>query len=164
MIDRVVLPNGVETFAPYTLDVLAYTRCSTRPPTRFEQVDEPDEVARDVRVRILQRITHARLRREMNDTSGRMVSEQALESPTIREIELRETEPLEGIELAQPRFFEPNVVVRVEVVQPDDSLAALEQTLCDMHPDEAGAAGDEDRHATAAQSLELSPRPYTSRL
>ena len=85
-------------------------------------------------MRILQRVADARLRREVNDVPGRMVPEQALERRPIREIELCETETLERTELAQPRFFQPDVVVGVEVVQADDCIARSSRRLATCIP------------------------------
>ena len=50
------------------------------------------------------------------------------------------------LELLQPCELQVDVVVLVEVVEPDDGVAAREQALCDVHADETGGAGDEDLH------------------
>ena len=56
---------------------------------------------------------------------------------------------VEGLVLAKPgkaRFLEGNVVVVVEVVEPDDLVAAIEQAPREVRADEARRAGDEDFH------------------
>ena len=57
---------------------------------------------------------------------------------------------LEAAERPQPleaRFLELHIVVRVEVVEPDDGIAALEEAFGDVVSDEAGRAGDQYLHA-----------------
>ncbi len=50
------------------------------------------------------------------------------------------------LQLLQPCKLQIDVVVIIEVVEADNRIAAREQTLRDMHADEAGSAGDEDFH------------------
>ena len=56
------------------------------------------------------------------------------------------------LELLQPRELQVDVVVVVEVVEPDHGVAAREQALRDVHADETGGAGDQDFHS-------MLPRP-----
>jgi hypothetical protein len=47
--------------------------------------------------------------------------------------------------LLEPRFLEPHVVIRIEVVDADDGPAAFEQTPRHVEADETGGPGQEDR-------------------
>ena len=51
--------------------------------------------------------------------------------------------------MRQPRLLQRDVVVVVEVVEPDDFVAALQQQLRGVEADEAGRAGDEEFHEGA---------------
>ena len=48
-------------------------------------------------------------------------------------------------ELLEPRFFEPHVVIGIEIVDADDRPSAFEQTPRDVEADEPGGTGQEDR-------------------
>src|SRR5205085_1501862 len=116
---------------------------------RLEDVEKAVDVARRIRVRIDQRVAHAGLRGEMDHALRLHLFEEAIGRVAIGEIELLETEARAGREqLAQTRFFQRDVVVAIEAVDADDSVAALEQTARHMRSDETGGAGDDD-HRTA---------------
>ena len=96
-------------------------------PAAFEDVGEADDVAVDVRERILQRVAHARLRCEVNHASELLPREQLLHARPVREIQLDEAEVRPLPQLREPRFLKRDVVVVVEVVEPDDFVAALQR-------------------------------------
>ena len=117
--------------------------------TALEDVHEPDEIARCVRVRILERVPDAGLRSEVDHPGRSLRLEQSGDRLLVREVDLRKAKPLEAGELAQPRLLESDVVVRVQVVHADDTAPALEEPPRDVHSDEARAAGHEDAHRAA---------------
>ncbi len=49
-----------------------------------------------------------------------------------------------GLKLGQPGLLQRRVIIGVEVVQPDNAFAPLQQTPGGMEADEAGGAGDQD--------------------
>ena len=51
---------------------------------------------------------------------------------------------LEWLEQRGARFFQRNFVVVVEIIQANDPITFFEAALCQMKPDEARRAGDED--------------------
>ena len=56
----------------------------------FEHVDEAFEIGVDVSVRMVGRITHAGLRREMDHDRETMLLKQGLRRRAVRQVELRE--------------------------------------------------------------------------
>ena len=72
-----------------------------------------------------------------------------------QEIQLGEAEAVEGTQFADARFLEPNVVVRIQIVDTGDFVAALEQAFRDVHADKAGATGHQDRHARGTGMREV---------
>ena len=112
----------------------------------FEDVREADDVAVDVGKRILQRVAHAGLRREVNHALELLAREQLRHPRPVGEIQLDEAEVRPLPQLREPRLLQRDVVVVVEVVEPDDFVAALQQELRGVEADEAGRAGDEKFH------------------
>ena len=136
--------NGIFVFAPYTELVEANTRCSTplcRQPssTRHRALD----VAVDVRERVLDAVAHAGLRAEVDHAREFLGGEQLRHAVAVGEIELDELEVSVALEDGEPRVLQRDVVVLVEIVEPDDLVAALEQQLRRVKADESGRAGDE---------------------
>ncbi len=118
----------------------------------LEDVEEAGDVRADVLVRIDQRVAHAGLRSEVHDAIELLGSEELIDIRAVGDVELVERESRK-LELLQPRQLEVDVVVVVQVVQPDDGVAALEQAPRDVHADEAGGAGDEDLHAVSGLTM-----------
>src|SRR5215469_12683363 len=50
------------------------------------------------------------------------------------------------LQLGEPRLFETHLVIIVEIIDPYQPLASLQQPLGDMKTDESGSAGDKNRH------------------
>src|SRR6266480_4622485 len=113
-------------------------------PAAFENVQKTDDVAIDVRVGILERIAHAGLSRQMNDAIGRFALEDIFHSSLVGNVDLDEAETVALNQPLQSRLLQGNVVVVVEVVQPPNTVAAREQSLRDMHPDESRRSRDPD--------------------
>ena len=113
-------------------------------PAAFENVQKTDDVAIDVRVGILERIAHAGLGRQMYDPIGRFALEHVFDSCPVGNVGLDEAETLVRGQPRQSRLLQGNVVVVVEVVQPQNIVTAREQPLRDMHPDESRRSRDPD--------------------
>ena len=112
----------------------------------LEHVDEADQVRLDVRVRIGQRIAHARLRRQVDHALRAKLGERTFERRPVLERTAHEAEVRVRRELGEARFLQRRVVVVVEVVVAEHVVAAREQALAQGRSDEAGGAGDEDAH------------------
>src|SRR2546428_7775452 len=122
-----------------------------RVPATLEDVLKAEDVALDVRERILDRIAHAGLRGEMDDASRALLTKQTGHLRAVGHIEQDELESIEVAKLPQSRFLQPGVVIRIQVIDADDVVATLEQATGDVISDEAGRAGDEN-HASIIPS------------
>ena len=60
----------------------------------LQDIDEAGEIAVDISVRVLDRVSHPGLRCEMNDARGRELGKQAGHANHVRKVELPELEPL----------------------------------------------------------------------
>jgi hypothetical protein len=110
----------------------------------LEDVLESDNVRLDVRMRILDRISHASLRGEMHNAAEAMRREQRLHRAAIGDINFLEAKAASRFKPRQSREFEVWVVVVVEVVDANNFITAVEKRGCDMRTDEARAASHEN--------------------
>ena len=102
----------------------------------------------------------------MNDSVQPLALEELSHTPPVGNVDLDETESTVRRKPRQPRLFQGNVVVVVEVVQAKNVVAARKEPLRDMHPDESRRARDQDFQMTVpcVCLLSLSPRLPRSRL
>jgi hypothetical protein len=82
----------------------------------------------------------------MHHPVDRLIAKQALHPGPIGEIEPVKRKTRLRLQSGQPGLLEGDLVVVIEVVQPDDRLAARQQALGQMKTDETGRAGDQNRH------------------
>jgi hypothetical protein len=128
-------------------------------PAALQDVEKTLHVGRHVGVRILQRVAHARLRREVDDRAEARPAEQRFHLPEIRDVHVDEPE-LRVLQPRQARFLEADIVVVVQVVDADHGLALGEEPQRRVHADEACRAGDENRclsHRRFAGRVEFEP-------
>ena len=81
-----------------------------------------------------------------------MPGAQRLDRRAIADVGAPEAEAALARQLRQPRLLQRDIIVVVEVVDADHGLAARQQRPTDMRADEAGGAGQEDRHSYASSS------------
>ena len=117
-------------------------------PGTLEYVGEPQQVAVDVGERVLDRVPNSRLGREMYHAVEAFAREELGHSRAVGEIELLELECGLLLQDFEPRELQPHVVIIVEVIEPDDFLAPLQQLAGGVEADESGGAGDEDLHGS----------------
>lgn len=112
--------------------------------TAFEDIEEPVEIGFSISMRFDQRITDARLGREMNDEWKTMFCEQRRCGGVVCQIEPHEFEVLVAGELLEPRLFKHRVVIRRQVIDADHFAPGLDQAPRGVEADEAGGTGDQD--------------------
>jgi hypothetical protein len=97
----------------------------------------PDQVRLHICQRVFDAVTNAGLRAEVDDPVEIRFARKFRQRPGIRKIDLLEAEAV--VEPAgqplQPGFLQRRVVIVVEIVDPDDLLAALEQSAGGRRPD-----------------------------
>jgi hypothetical protein len=111
-------------------------------PATLEHRHRALQVAVDVGERRFDAVAHAGLRAEMDHALGLLVREHLGDAVAIGEVELHELEFRVRLEQAQARVLQRDVVVRIEVVEPDDLVTALEQKFRSMEAYEPGCARD----------------------
>src|SRR5262245_52106601 len=93
--------------------------------TAFQDVGEPLQVGVDIGMRVLQRVAHAGLRREVDDTRKAVLGKQLCYTGAVSEVQLDETEALELRQLCAPGLFQRRIVVGIQVIEPDDRTPLL---------------------------------------
>ena len=123
-----------------------------RVPTRLQDVVEPDHVALDVRIRVLDAVPDPRLRRKVHDDIELVFLEDPVDEGLVGKVAFDEVVGMlrGGLGLlpglAQAILLERRIVVVVQVVEPDDAqrLLAIQKPQHEVRADEAGGAGDEE--------------------
>ena len=119
----------------------------------FEQARERDQVRPYVRSGVLEGVTHAGLRRKVQHGLRAFLFHQRIECARLREVELRKPEPRSALETREPVALECDRVVRIQVVDADDLVAACEQALGAMHADKSRASGHQYAHLRQAPQV-----------
>ena len=104
-------------------------------------------------MRIFEAIAHASLGGEMDHPIEFFARKRGLDCDAISQVGTDEAVlgalgATEFIELGKAGFFERRIVVIIDNVEPNDTVAALDQTPGNMIADKAGSAGDKDLHET----------------
>jgi hypothetical protein len=126
--------------APYTLELEVLHAAV---PATLEDVHEAHEVRVHVGVRVRQRVANTRLRREVDHAIEAVLLEEALHAVAVGHVELHEREALLRRQAREARLLERDLVVVVDVVEPHDRVASIEEDVADVGADESGGAGDE---------------------
>jgi len=115
-------------------------------PAAFQDVDETDEVAVGIRMRMGQRVTHSRLGRQVHHPLHTLLGKQRGGGRRVGDVEPLETKAGMPAELRQAVFFQLGIVVVVEVVDSNDFVAPRQQAFAGVHADEASRASHENLH------------------
>jgi len=121
-------------------------------PARLQDVVEPDQIALDVRIRVLDAVPDPRLRREVYDDIELVLREESVDEGLVGKVALDE---LVGVprgfcglflDFAQAVLLERRIVVVVQVVKADDAerLLGIQEPQHEVGAYEAGGAGDEE--------------------
>src|SRR5688500_1821057 len=128
----------------------------------LQDVQRSGQVAVGVGVRVLDRVAYARLRREVHDALVCALRERRFHGRSVREVDSLEAESLLRLEPGEAGLLERGVVVRVEVVEADDFIAARQQAFGDVVADETGGTRDKDSHQSRPSAWPRSNRYFTS--
>src|SRR5262245_31041231 len=133
-------------------------------PAAFEHVKEAGHVRADIGMRVVERIADAGLGGEMNDALRPLLGEGRLDDSPVGEIALDEGKSLLLHQALEPGLLQRHIVIGAEIVEADDSMAAVEKPRRRMVANEAGGAGNQDTHRDAFLRLEgPSPKSRESR-
>ena len=97
---------------------------------------EPHEVGVHVGMGMGQGVAHTRLRGEVHDPLRLLGREDLLHRRAIGDVDAQEPEPRVTVKARQAGLFQAHLIVVVEVVEPDDLIAPLEQAYTQGRADE----------------------------
>ena len=115
-----------------------------RAPASFQNIEEAFHVTTRVGMGIGQRIANTGLGRQMDDASKPMRNKEGVKAGSIFEIEFRKLKPWMRRELREAGFFEPDIVIGIQVIQPEHGISALQEPLAQMKSDKPCGARNED--------------------
>ena len=106
-------------------------------PASLQNIGEADQIGVDIGVRISERVSHARLRGQMDDHGKPIPREQRRYRHAIRHIKPFELEARVVAKDIEPGRLQPRIVIGVEIIDPDDAMTGLQQSLRHVESDEA---------------------------
>ena len=110
----------------------------------FEDVDEPDEVALDVGVRIGDRVSHAGLCGQVDHAIEALFPEQPGHAVTVGQVHTEQTKPRLRCESREARLLERGIVIVVDDIEAHHLIATGQQTFAGMIADEARGSGHQN--------------------
>ena len=134
-------------------------------PTRFQNVQEACDIALDVGIRVLDRITHPGLRRQIDRRIEPLGFEQGVDKGLVRQVGPDETvagqygtrrkrvfrERLRprNPRLRQTGMLQPHGIIVVDIVETHHLVAPFRQPADGMVPDKSGSAGNQYFHRSS---------------
>ena len=106
-------------------------------PASFQTIGEADQIGVDIGVRIFKRVSHARLCGQMDDDGKAIPREQRRHRHAIRHVEPFELKAWVVAQDIEPGRLQPRIVIGIEIIDPDDTVAGLQQPLRHVESDEA---------------------------
>ena len=143
MVHRVGLAEGQPGIAAVYAGAAGIHQVLHRPgPAGLQQVHKARQVGIHVGVRLVDGITHPRLRRQVQHAGGAHPRKQLGQGRPVGDVQPLKAEIRVRQQARQPRFLQRRVVVGVEVVDADHGVAARQQAGAGVHSDESGSASD----------------------
>src|SRR5688572_13418189 len=106
-------------------------------PTSLQNIGEANQICVNIGMRVPERIPYPGLRGEVDDDAESMPCEQLRNRDAIRQIQLFELKARIVAEDIEPGRLQPRIIISIEVIDPDDAVAGLQQPLHHVESDEA---------------------------
>ena len=131
-------------------------------PASLKHIEEARDIGVDIGVWIDQGMTHAGLRSEMHDGGKAMRSKQLGDRLPVCDVDPLELEFRERLEVLDPGLLQVWIVIGIEVIDAHHVMPLPQQAVRDMHADESGRPGDENRllQASSSQWRRSYTRPF----
>ena len=113
---------------------------------QLEHLEVADHVDAGVGERIVERMAHAGLRRQMHDALDTRARASRRQRAALGDVELVKRKAVVGCQARKPGFLERHIVIRIEVIDTDHRVAARQQRRRNMIPDEPRRPGHQNLH------------------
>lgn len=114
--------------------------------TPFKDIYKPLQIGIDISVRIFQRVSHPGLRGQMNDTIRLFISENTSHRVPVFDRNTVKAKRLMVSDAGKPRLFQRDIIIVVEIINPDDFITARQQAFDTMHANETSTACNQNFH------------------
>ena len=98
-------------------------------PATFKNIKESVDIGVQIRMRIINGISNARLGSEVNHSIEWILMKNLRNSTAVREIRFEKGEIFQSLQRLQSRVLQRRIIVRVYVVDPDDVVACGTQFM-----------------------------------
>ena len=119
----------------------------------FQQVEKPHQIALRVGVRAVDGVTHTGLGGQVDDLIETLLGEQIQQTLFVGQVQLLKLKVAVRGQLRQPRLFELDAVIAVEVIDPHHLMTFAAQTSGRVKADETCGASDQYSHALTSMTL-----------
>src|SRR5215467_6024595 len=113
------------------------------PVGALQQIDEPNQIALHVEVRIFQRIANPGLRSQVNYGAEVVAGEHVLDAAKVRDVALDKLKSVGLFEDLQAGILEALVVELIEIVDPQDFSTRGKESPANVKTHEACASRDQ---------------------
>jgi len=117
--------------------------------TALKEVGEANDVGLHVRHGVFQAVAHAGLGRHVHHMGELVVGEQGFDVFPVRKVDLEKRELIVALKNLQAVLFKGHGIIIIEIIQTDNGMSHLKQTLGKMEADETGCACDQKFHEIA---------------
>jgi|GEM_PF-5949485 len=94
----------------------------------FKDIHKADEIAVHICVRIFKAVAHTRLGSKMDDSVESVIGEEVSHALSVRQIQANEGKGIEWFQQGETCFFEPYIIVAVQIVKTYDIIPVIEKT------------------------------------
>ena len=113
----------------------------------FKNVAEAHQVRIDVGPRLLNGVTDAGLRRKIDHSLGPIFLKDSLKPPSVLQGEPDIGKPASACQTRQTRLLERDLVIIIEVIDTNDFISPIQQSMRQRGTNETGGSGNENFHS-----------------
>ena len=111
---------------------------------RLQDVEKASEIAVGIAVRVADGIADPGLSGQVNHTVSRVLGENCQKFFAVKDVHFVKCESLVGTQQRQAVVLQSDIIIGVQVVDPDHLQPAHQESMTHMEPDEPRCACDDD--------------------
>src|SRR6266404_6222412 len=123
-------------------------------PATFNDVQKSRDIALHIDVRVVDRVAHPGLGRQMDYSLESFALKDNFHCGSVGDVQFEEIEIRILLQHLQTCQFQRGFIVRIQIVESDNRLTAVEQRTCSMKPGESCGAGYEYLHHSSSTGVD----------